>query len=597
LDGAVALFCAVGAVQPQSETVWRQADKYGLPRICFINKMDRTGADFFAAVNEIKEKLHGNPVPLQIPIGSEESFAGVVDLIEKKAYVWNEEDKGVSYEEYEIPEDLLEEVEQYRTNLLETLAGYDDLLMTKYFDDPNSITEDEILSALRKATLNLQIQPVLCGSSFKNKGVQRLLDAVVQFLPSPLDVPPVKGVNPETEEEVIVKTDPEASFAALAFKIATDPYVGKLTFIKLYSGVLNVGDIVYNMTAGKKERVSKILQMHSNKQQQINHVQAGDIVALVGMKTIRTGDSLVDQHHQLILENIEFPEPVITIAVEPKTQDDIDKLMDALSKLAEEDPTFVVRVDEESNQTVISGMGELHLDILLDRIKREFGVACNHGKPKVAYREAFIAPLTHREVYKRQSGGRGSFADITFEIHPLPFDEKGIVFENKAKGGVIPKEYAAGAEKGFKTAMMNGKHGFQMENLSVTLIDGNTHPVDSDALSFEICAKIGFRESCKETETAILEPVMRVEITTPDEYIGNITGDLNRRRAIVEEIAGKANYQVIKAQVPLAEMFGYVTHLRSISSGRASYCMDFLKYAEIPADVKEELLTKGKYLL
>ena len=597
LDGAVALFCAVGCVQPQSETVWRQANKYNLPRICYINKMDRTGANFFLAVEQIKEKLNGNPIPVQLPIGAEDSFVGVIDLIERKAFAWNDEDQGNSYTEIPIPEDMLDEVEEYRTAMLERLAEHDEALMEKYFENSESISTEEIISALRSATLANTANPVFCGASFKNKGVQKLLDAIVMYLPSPMDVSSVKGINPKTDKEEVRRIGEEAPFSALAFKIATDPYVGKLTFIKVYSGCLKAGETVYNMTTGKRERVSKILQMHSNKQQQIEMVKAGDIVALIGMKDIRTGDSLVDEKNPIILENIDFPEPVIAIAVEPKTKDDEDKLMGALTKLAEEDPTFTVKIDDESNQTIISGMGELHLDILLDRLKREFNVECNHGKPKVNYKEAFVTPITHREVYKKQSGGKGSFADMTFDITPLPLTEKGLHFENAIKGGVIPKEYATGAEKGFKTAMSNGKYGFPLENLAVTLIDGNTHTVDSDALSFEICAKIGFREACKLSETAILEPVMCVEITTPDEYIGNVTGDLNRRRAILEDIDRKIGFQIIKAQVPLAEMFGYVTQLRSITSGRATYSMEFLKYAEVPSEIKDYLLNTGRYLL
>jgi elongation factor G len=595
LDGAVALFCAVGCVQAQSETVWRQADKYHVPRLCFINKMDRTGANFMAAVQEIKEKLGGNPLPIQLPIGSEEHFQGVVDLIKMEAFVW-EDDQGLTITEAYIPEEMMNEVQVARNFLLETLAEHDEKLMEKYFENPNIITEKEIHQAIRTLTIAHKIQPVLCGASFKNKGVQPLLDAVIQYLPSPNDMPPVKGINPKTDEEVIRHYDNKEPFSSLIFKIATDPYVGRLVFVKIYSGVLKSGSVVYNSISGKSERISKILQMHSNKQLQIEEATAGNIVALVGLKNVKTGDSLCDEKHPVILENIEFPEPVITIAIEPKTKDDEDKLMLALAKLAEEDPTFVVTVDSEQNQTMISGMGELHLEILLDRLKREFNVDANHGKPKVAYKEAFIAPIQHKEVYKRQTGGRGSFADMTFEIKPLPSEEKGLFFENKTKGGLIPREYAVAAEKGFQLAMSNGKYGFPLISLSVTLIDGSTHSVDSDALSFEICAKLGFREACKKGETAILEPIMLVEITTPDEYIGNVTGDLNRRRALVEHIDAKVSYQIIKAQVPLAEMFGYVTHLRTITSGRANYSMEFLKYAEVSKEVKEFILSSGKYL-
>ena len=597
LDGAVALFCAVGCVEPQSETVWRQANKYNLARICFINKMDRSGADFYAAVKQIKEKLNANPVPLQLPIGVEETFVGVVDLIERKAYMWDDENQGLTYYEVPIPDDMKEDVESYRTAMIENLAGFDDALMEKYFENPESISEDELIAAIRCATIAHRINPVLCGASFKNKGVQRLIDAIVRYLPSPMDMPPVKGINPKTEEMETRHADKNEPFAALAFKIATDPYVGRLTFIKVYSGTLNSGEAVYNVTSGKKERVSKILQMHSNKQIPLDSISAGSIVALVGMKEIHTGDSLTDEKHPVVLENIEFPEPVITISIEPKTKDDESKLMAALAKLAEEDPTFIVKVDEESNQTVISGMGELHLDILLDRLKREFNVDSNHGKPRVAYKEAIIETIRHKETYKRQNGGKGSFAEIEFEINPLPLDQKGLHLENKIKGGIIPKEYIAGIEKGFKIAMSNGKYGFPLEGLSVTILDGAVHAVDSDALAFEICAKIGFRESCKKIKTVILEPIMKVEITTPDDYIGNVTSDLNRKRAVLDQIDAKIGFQIIKAQVPLAEMFGYVTNLRSITSGRATYSMEFLKYAVVPEDIKDYILNTGRYLL
>lgn len=597
LDGAVALFCAVGGVEPQSETVWRQADKYDVARICYINKMDRTGADFYTVLSQIKEKLGAEPVALQLPIGAEENFTGIIDLIEEKAYLWNEEDQGLTYEAVEIPEEMADEVADYRNQLLEKIAELDDALMEKYFDNPDSITNEEIIAALRKATIARQICPVLCGSSFKNKGVQKLIDAIVMYLPSPLDMPAIGGVNPKTEQEEKRQVTDNQAFAALAFKIATDPYVGKLTFIKIYSGSLKAGEVIYNANSGKRERVAKILQMHSNKQTQLDSISAGNIVALVGMKEIRTGDSICDEKHPILLENIEFPEPVIQIAVEPKTKDDEDKLMLALAKLAEEDPTFIVTVDENSGQTLISGMGELHLDILLDRLKREFNVDCNHGKPRVAYKEAITQTLRYTETYKRQTGGRGSFAEIEFEIAPAETTERGLVFINKVAGGNIPKEYMPAIEKGFKTAMQNGKFGFPMESLQVTILDGKTHSVDSDSLAFEVCAKIGFREACRKVDAIILEPIMTVEITTPDDYIGNITGDLNRKRAVLEQIDAKIGVQVIKAQVPLSEMFGYVTNLRSISSGRATYSMQFLKYAEVPSDVKEYILNVGKYSL
>ena len=597
LDGAVAIFCAVGGVEAQSETVWRQANKYNVSRICYVNKMDRSGANFYAVVDQIREKLKANPLPLQLPIGAEDSFIGVVDLLEMKAYQWDENDQGATYEEIAIPQDMADEVEEYRTKLLETLAEFDESLMEKYFEDADSITLDELVSAIRTATLERKIQPVLCGSSFKNKGVQKLLDAIVMYLPSPMDMPAISGINPKTEEEESRKADVTAPFAALAFKIATDPYVGKLTFIKVYSGELKTGENIYNVISGKKERVSKILQMHSNKQQPMESATAGNIVALVGMKEIHTGDSLTDDKHPIILENIVFPEPVIQIAIEPKTKDDEDKMMLALEKLSDEDPTFVVKEDSESGQILISGMGELHLDILLDRLKREFNVDCNHGKPRVAYKEALASPVQFHSAYKRQNGGKGSFAVMDFQINPLPYDAKGLQFKSEVKGGVIPKEYLAGAEKGFKVAMSNGKYGFPVLAMDVTVTDGETHPADSDALAFEICAKIGFRDALQQTDTAILEPIMHVEITTPDEYIGNVTGDLNRRRSVLEQIDAKVGFQVITAQVPLAEMFGYVTSLRSISQGRATFSMEFLKYAEVPAEVKDYIMNVGRFIL
>lgn len=597
LDGAVAIFCAVGGVEPQSETVWKQANKYNVARICYVNKMDRMGANFYAVIDQIKEKLGAKPLVLQLPIGSEENFVGIVDLIEKKAYVWNEEDQGTTYEECEIPADMLDDVEDYRNQLLETVAELDDKLMEKFFDNPDSLSTEEIVSSIRTATISNTLTPVLCGSSFKNKGVQRLIDAIVRYLPSPADMPAITGVNPKSEQEETRKTDDKEPFSALAFKIAIDPYVGKLTFIKVYSGTLKTGDMIYNVSTGKRERVSKIMQMHSNKQQQLESITAGNIVALVGMKEIRTGDSLTEEKHPILLENIDFPDPVIQIAIEPKTKDDEDKLMQALAKLAEEDPTFVVTVSEESGQTLISGMGELHLEILLDRLKREFNVACNHGKPRVTYKEAINDFVKHHETYKRQTGGKGSFAELEFQISPTDSDKKGLIFESQVKGGVIPKEYIAGAEKGFRISMTNGKYGFPLEALTVTILDGSTHTVDSDAMAFEVCAKIGFREAIKNVQTSILEPIMKVEITTPDEYIGNVTSDLNRRRSVLEQIDAKIGYQVIKAQVPLAEMFGYVTTLRSISSGRANYSMEFLKYAEVPAEVKEYILNVGRFAL
>ena len=597
LDGAVAIFCAVGGVEAQSETVWRQANKYDVARICYVNKMDRAGANFYAVVNQIHDKLKANPLPIQLPIGAEDDFTGIVDLLEMKAYEWDEEDLGSTYHEVPIPADMSEEVEQYRTRLLETLSELNETIMEKYFDDPDSITMEEMETTIREATIARKIEPVFCGSSFKNKGVQRLIDAIVRYLPSPLDIPAIEGVNPKSGEKEVRKADIHEPFAALAFKIATDPYIGKLTFIKVYSGELKAGESVYNVTSGKKERAAKILQMHSNKQQPLDSATAGNIVALVGMKDIHTGDSLTDERHPVILENIVFPEPVIQIAIEPKTKDDEEKLMLALGKLADEDPTFQVKEDSESGQTLISGMGELHLEILLDRLKREFNVDCNHGKPRVAYKEAVLVSVQHHEAYKRQNGGRGSFAVLDFRIDPLPLEAKGLQFTNEIKGDAVPKNYILGAEKGFRTAMMNGKYGFPLEALSVTVTDGESHPTDSDALSFEVCAKIGFREALKEIDTAILEPIMKVEITTPDEYIGNVTGDLNRRRSVLEQIDAKVGFQIITAQVPLAEMFGYVTTLRSITSGRATFSMEFLKYAEVTPEIKDYIMNVGRFIL
>jgi len=597
LDGAIAIFCAVGGVEPQSETVWRQANKYHVPRICYVNKMDRSGANFFNVLQDIKEKLKANPVAIQLPIGAEDQFFGLIDLVEMKAYQWDEEEQGMHYEEVLIPDEMLSEVAEYRKLLVETLAEFDEALMVKYFEDPEAITAEDLIPILREATIAQKICPVLCGSSFKNKGVQRLIDAAVMYLPSPLDLPAVEGINPNTEKEELRPMDETAPFAALAFKIATDPFVGKLTFIKIYSGKLNAGETVYNITTEKRERVNKILEMHSNKQNQLEAATAGNIVALVGMKEIKTGDTLCNEKHPVSLENITFPEPVIQIAIEPKTKDDDDKLMTALSKLAEEDPTFVVRQDEESGQLLISGMGELHLEILLDRLKREFNVQCNNGKPRVAYKEALLEEILHSETYKRQTGGKGSFAAMKFMISPTDLSQKGFTLDNQVKGGAIPKEYVAGAEKGFKIAMLNGKYGFALESLHVTLLDGSTHTVDSDALSFEICAKIGFREAIRNANTSILEPIMKVEVITPDEYMGNVSADLNRRRAVLEQVDAKIGFQVVKAQVPLAEMFGYVTGLRSITSGRATYSMEFLRYAQVPASMEQDILQKGRFTL
>jgi len=599
LDGAVAIFCAVGGVEPQSETVWRQADKYKVPRISFVNKMDRAGADFFEVLHQIKEKLGANPVPLQIPIGEEDSFSGVVDLITNKAITWNDETLGSEFTESEVPEDLKEVVEEYRHKLIEGIAEENEHLFEKYLVDNNSITPDEMREAIRKATIEQRITPVLCGASFKNKGVQSLLDAIVAYLPNPGEIEAVKGVNPRTEEEEERHTNPEDPFAGLVFKIATDPYVGKLAFVRVYSGTLAAGSYVLNTGTGKKERISRLMQMHSNKQLPITQIEAGDIAAVVGFKELRTGDTLCDEKHPIVLESIEFPEPVISIAVEPRTQDDVEKLESALVKLAEEDPTFTVRIDSETGQTVISGMGELHLDIITDRLRREFKIEISKGNPQVAYKEALVNTIEHREVYKKQHGGRGKFADIQFEMGPADEGIKGLQFINDVKGGNIPKEYIPAIEKGFRTAMQNGVlAGFSLDNLKVRLIDGSYHSVDSDSLAFEICAKVGFKEAARKGHSVLMEPVMKLEINVPDEYVGDITGDLNKRRATVEGIEHKNRYQIVKAHVPMAEMFGYVTTLRTITSGRGTSSMEFSHYAELPSTLTDDIIYKIKgYLI
>lgn len=593
LDGAIALFCAVGGVEPQSETVWRQADKYKVPRISFVNKMDRSGADFFTVVDQIRERLGSNAVPLQIPIGYEESFRGVVDLITNKAFEWEEQSNGNVFVEVPIPEDLKDTVEEYRMKLIEGCAEENEDLFEKFMDDPDSITEEEMLRAIRKATIEMRITPVLCGSAFKNKGVQLLLDAVMRFLPSPLDIEAVTGINPKTEKEELRKAEASEPFAALAFKIATDPYVGRLCFFRVYSGTLEAGSYVWNASTGKKERISRILQMHANKQNPIERIEAGDIGAAVGFKEIHTGDTLCTEKHPILLESMTFPEPVISIAVEPKTQADMDKMSMALNKLAEEDPTFNVKTDENSGQTIISGMGELHLEILLDRLKREFKVECNQGAPQVAYKESITSAVNHREVYKKQSGGRGKFADIVFEIGPADENVVGLQFIDEVKGGNIPREYIPSVEKGFKLAMQNGVlAGFPMDSLKVRLIDGSYHSVDSDSLSFELAARIGFKESCRKAQKALLEPIMKLEVVTPEENIGDVVGDINRRRGQLEGISGRNNMQVVKAKVPLSEMFGYVTSLRTLTSGRATSTMEFSHYEEAPRNIVEEVTQK-----
>lgn len=590
LDGAVALFCAVGGVEPQSETVWRQADKYHVPRIGFVNKMDRTGADFFEVVKQVKERLKSTPVPLQIPIGAESDFQGVVDLIRNTAYVWEEDNNGVEIKEIPIPEDLVDMAEEYRMNLIEHVAEESEELLEKFMEDHESITEEEILEAIRRATIEMRIVPMMCGSAFKNKGVQMLLNAVIDFLPSPLDAPPVEAIHPKTDEVVEVTTDGQ-NFAALAFKIATDPFVGRICFFRVYSGKLKSGSYVFNASTGKKERISRIMQMHSNKQEPLDEIGVGDIGAAVGFKTIRTGDTLTDLSHPLILESMKFPEPVINVAVEPKTQKDLDKLGMALQKLAEEDPTFKIRTDEETGQTIISGMGELHLDILIDRLKREFKVECSQGQPQVSYKEAVVSTVDHREVYKKQTGGRGKFADIIFEMGPADEGEEGLQFVDEVKGGNIPREYIPSIQKGFKEAMKNGiLAGYTIDSLKVVLKDGSFHPVDSDQLSFELAAKLGFKAAAKKAKSILLEPIMKVEITTPDDYLGDVTGDVNRRRGQLEGIDSKAGSQIVKAKVPLREMFGYVTALRTITSGRASSSMEFSHFAEASRSVVEDVI-------
>ncbi len=597
LDGAVALFCAVGGVEPQSETVWRQADKYKVPRLCFVNKMDRAGADFFNVLGQIKDRLGANPIPLQIPIGQEETFTGIVDLIDNKAYIWNETSMGVEITEIPIPEDLVDVVLEYRTKLIEGVAEENDTLLTKFLNDHNSITEDEMIAAIRKATIEMRISPVICGASFKNKGVQKLLDAVIRFLPSPMDVDAVIGINPKTDLEEARDHRADAPMSALAFKIATDPYVGRIAFFRVYSGTLEAGSYVLNTTTGKKERISRIMQMHANKQNPLERIEAGDIGAAVGFKDIRTGDTLCDEKFPIVLENITFPDPVISIAIEPITQKDIDKLSNGLYKLAEEDPTFNVKTDEDSGQTIISGMGELHLEILVDRLRREFMVECNQGKPQVAYKEAITSTVKFREVYKKQTGGKGKFADIEVEISPADEDVIGLQFINEVKGGNIPKEFISPIEKGFKAAMMNGVlAGYPVESLKVKLLDGSFHAVDSDALSFELAAKIAFKEACKKAKPILLEPIMKVEIVTPDDYIGDVTGDVNKRRGVLKEIDARIAYQIVKADVPLSNMFGYVTTLRTLSSGRATSTMQFSHFSQAPAFIVEEVISniKGK---
>jgi elongation factor G len=592
LDGSVALFCAVGGVEAQSETVWRQAQKYGVPRIAFVNKMDRQGADFFNVYSEIKEKLGANPVPVQIPIGSEEKFEGVIDLIEMKAVRWYEnETMGTTYSLEDIPEEYLEQAEEWRVKLMESVAEIDDALLERYFEDSDSITVEEMISVIRRATIEGIIVPMMCGSAFKNKGVQRLLDAVCAFLPSPLDKGEIIGINPVIKKEVSRIADADEPLAALAFKIATDPFVGRLAYMRVYSGRIESGAQVLNSRTGKKERISRLYQMHSNKQNPKDMIEAGDICAAVGFKDIRTGDTLCDFKHPIELESMDFPEPVIGIAVEPKSQNDLDKLSNGLSKLAEEDPTFRVNTDPDSGQTVIRGMGELHLEIIVDRLRREFKVECNQGAPQVAYKEAISKAVELREVFKKQTGGRGKFADISVIVEPADEGKNGLEFIDKVKGGNIPREYIPSIEKGFTNAMSNGPlAGFPIDSLKVTLLDGSYHAVDSDQLSFEICARQAFRHAASKAAPKLLEPIMKLEIVTPDEYMGEIIGDLNRRRGDVTGMVSKGNARVIHAKVPLSEQFGYVTVLRTLSSGRATSSMEFSHYHEVPKNLAEKVL-------
>jgi elongation factor G len=593
LDGLVFLFSAVDGVEPQSETNWRLANNYNVARLGFVNKMDRSGADFLNVVKQVREMLGSHAVPLQLPIGAEDGFKGVVDLINFRGMIWNEHDKGMTYETIDIPADMIEEATEWREKLLEAVSEYDDKLMEKFFDDPTTITEREILDALRKAVIDMKIVPMLCGSSFKNKGVQTMLDLVMELLPSPMDKEGVIGTNPDTGAEILRKPSVNEPFTALAFKIATDPFVGRLAFMRAYAGKLDAGSYVLNTRSGNKERISRIFQMHANKQNPIEALEAGDIGAAVGFKDIKTGDTLCAEKFPIVLEAMDFPDPVIGLAVEPKTQADSDKLGMALAKLAEEDPTFKVHTDEDSGQTVISGMGELHLEIIVDRLKREFKVEINQGAPQVSYKETITSPVSHREVYKKQSGGRGKFADIQFELIPGSADKPGLEFVNEIVGGSIPKEFIPSVEKGFKAAMQNGVlAGFAVESLKVRLFDGSFHAVDSDSLSFEIAAKIAFKEAARKASPVLLEPIMKMEVITPEENMGDVIGDLNKRRGQLEGMDSRAGAQVVKAKVPLAEMFGYVTQLRTLSSGRATSTMEFSHYAEAPRNVQEEVLAK-----
>jgi elongation factor G len=601
LDGLIALFSAVDGVEPQSETVWRQANRYKVPRIGFVNKMDRSGADFLMVVKQVKEMLGAKAVPLQLPIGAEDDFKGVVDLIKMKGIIWHMETEGMTFDEIDIPADMLEEAKEWRAKLVEAVAEYDDQLMEKFFDNPDTISEDEIHEAIRKATVDLSIVPMMCGSSFKNKGVQTALDAVCRYLPSPLDIPDTVGTHPDSGEQITRKPDPKAPFAALAFKIMTDPFVGRLAFFRCYSGHLDAGSYVLNVRSGKKERISRIMKMFANKQNPIDFIEAGDIGAAVGFKEIKTGDTLCDENHPITLENMFIPEPVIAVAVEPKTQADVDKMGMAIAKLVEEDPTLRVNTDEETGQTILRGMGELHLEIIIDRMRREFKVEVNQGAPQVAYKEAFQATVEHRETLKKQTGGRGKFADIQFSIGPVDAEwkaenpDKHYQFVNDLFGGSIPREFVPAIQKGFEQSMTTGVlASYPVDNMKIRVFDGSFHAVDSDSMSFELCAKQGFREAARKAKPVLLEPIMKVEVITPAQYMGDVTGDLNRRRGMLEGMDNRAGAEVIKAKVPLSEMFGYVTQLRSLSSGRASSTMEFSHYNPAPTNIAEEVIAKVK---
>jgi elongation factor G len=601
LDGLIALFSAVDGVEPQSETVWRQANRYGVPRIGFVNKMDRAGADFLNVVKQVREMLGSKAVPLQLPIGAEDNFKGVVDLIKMKGIIWHMETEGMTFDEIDIPADMVDDANEWRAALVEAVAEYDDTLMEKFFEDPNSISEGEIHEAIRKATIDLSIVPMMCGSSFKNKGVQTALDAVCRYLPSPVDIPDTVGTHPDTGEEIVRKADPKEPFAALAFKIMTDPFVGRLAFFRAYSGHLDAGSYVLNVRSGKKERISRIMKMFANKQNPIDFIEAGDIGAAVGFKEIKTGDTLCDENHPITLENMFIPEPVIAIAVEPKTQADVDKMGMAIAKLVEEDPTLRVNTDEETGQTILRGMGELHLEIIIDRMRREFKVEVNQGAPQVAYKEAFNITVEHRETLKKQTGGRGKFADIVFNLGPVDAEwqkenpDKNYQFVNDIFGGSIPREFIPAIQKGFEQSMTTGVlANYPVANMKIRVFDGSFHAVDSDSMSFELCAKQGFREAARKAKPVLLEPIMKVEVVTPDQYMGDVTGDLNRRRGMMEGMDSRAGAQVIKAKVPLSEMFGYVTQLRSLSSGRASSTMEFSHYNPAPTNIAEEVIAKVK---